>query len=126
ASLLSGARIPPTLATIARLRRMNAANHMQQARMSSIIRSIWPHDRKACPRLDPHIADHQGPAGEALRGLHGPGRTRRLAPASGDDGHDIRVRGAGWGRISDVAVLPAERALFPRQDVRPGGHGRRA
>jgi hypothetical protein len=51
-------------------------------------------------------------------GFLDPDRSDRLASSNRDDGRDPRIRRPGRRRISDVAVLPAECARFPRHDVR--------
>jgi hypothetical protein len=45
-----------------------------------------------------------------------PGRSDRLAPSGRGEGRDPRIRRACRGRISDVAVLPAESARCSRKD----------
>ncbi len=71
-----------------------------------------PHEQRARRRLNPHVQGHQGPARGALRGLPGPDRSRRLAPAGEDDRRDPRTRRAGRRRISHVAVLREQERTF--------------
>jgi uncharacterized protein YndB with AHSA1/START domain len=70
------------------------------------------HDRRACMRLDPHIAGHQGAARGALCGLLDPAALIDWLPSAEMTGeiHEFDARGGGGFRMS-LFYPPDERSF---------------